>query len=85
MQRYQTNGQNTKIHLLPPPLNYLYTSNSDVLNYTTIQRHLLHVKKSSINTYLNSFGNTSAHIWNVVQSKIKVNISLYKFKISLKL
>ena len=29
--------------LLPPAFNYLYTSNSDVHNYTTRQRHLLHV------------------------------------------
>ena len=72
-------------NLLPPALHYLYTSNSDVHNYTTRQRHLLHVNKSNINTYSNSFGNTSARIWNVVQSKIKVNISLSKFKISLKL
>ena len=58
--------------LLPPALNYLYTSNSDVHNYTTRQRNLLHVKKSNINTYSNSFGNTSARKWNVVQSKIEV-------------
>ena len=48
--------------LLPPALNYLYTSNSDVHNYTTRQRHLLHVNKSNINTYSNSFGNASARI-----------------------
>ena len=36
--------------LLPPVLNYLYTSNSDVHNYTTRQRHLLQVNKSNINT-----------------------------------
>ena len=71
--------------LLPPALHYLYTSNSDVHNYTTRQRHLLHVNKSNINTYSNSFGNTSARIWNVVQSKLEVNISLSKFKMSLKL
>ena len=71
--------------LLPPALNYLYTSNSDVHNYTTRQRYLLHVNKSNINTFSNSFGNTSAHIWNVVQSKIEVKISLSKFRISLKL
>ena len=29
--------------LLPPALYYLYTSNSDVHNNTTRQRHLLHV------------------------------------------
>ena len=71
--------------LLPPALNYLYTSNSDVHNYTTRQRHLLHVNKCDINTYSNSFGNASALIWNVLQSKIDVNILLSKFKISLKL
>ena len=65
--------------LLPPALNYLYTSNSDVHNYTR-QRHILHVNKSSINTYSNSFGSASARIWNVLQSKIEVNISLSKFK-----
>ena len=71
--------------LLPAALNYLYTSNSDVHNYTTRQRHLLHVNNSNINTYSNRFGNTGARIRNVVQSKIEVNISLSKFKISLKL
>ena len=71
--------------LLPPALNYLYTSTSDVHNYTTRQGHLLHVNKSNINTYANSFGNASAHIWNVLQSKLEVNISLSKFKILLKL
>ena len=70
--------------LLPPALNCLYTSNSDIHNiYITRQRHLLHVNKSNINTYSNGFGNASARIWNVLQSKIEVNIS--KFKISLKL
>ena len=49
--------------LLPPALNYWYTSNSDVHNYTTRQRHLLHVNKSNIKTYSNSFGNVSARIW----------------------
>ena len=65
----------------PPALNYVYTSNSDVHNYTTRQRHLLHVNKSNINTYSNSFGNASALIWKVLQSKIEINIPLSKFKI----
>ena len=47
--------------LLPSALNYFYTSNSNVHNYTTKQRHLLHVNKSNINTYSNSFGNASAY------------------------
>ena len=63
--------------LLPPALNYVYTSNSDVHNYTTRQRHLLHVNKSNINTYSNTFGNASARIWNVLQSKIEVNIPFF--------
>ena len=60
--------------LLPPVLNYMYISNSDVHNYTR-QRHLHHVHKSNINTFSNSFGNASARIWNVLQSKIEVSIS----------
>ena len=58
--------------VLPQALNYLSTSNRDVhvRNYTTRQMHLLHVNKSNINAYSNSFGNTGARIWNVVQSKI---------------
>ena len=44
--------------LLPPALNYFYTSNSDVYNYTTRPRHLLHVNKSNINTYPNSLVTT---------------------------
>ena len=71
--------------LLPPALNYLYTSNSNVHNYTTTERHFLHVNKSNINTYSNSFGSTGARIWNVLQSKIEVIISLSKFNISLQL
>ena len=43
------------------------------------------VNNSNVNTYSNSFGDASARIWNVLQSKIEVNISLSKFKISLKL
>ena len=71
--------------LLPQALNYVYISNSNVHNYTTRQRYLLHVNKSNMNTYSNSFDNASARIWNVLQSKIEVNIALSKFKISLKL
>ena len=31
---------------LPPAIDDLYTTNSDVHNYTTRQKHLLHVIKS---------------------------------------
>ena len=71
--------------LLPPALYYLYTSNSYVRNYTTIQKNHLHVNKSGINAYSDSFSITSTRIWNVLQCKIDVNTPLSKFKISLKL
>ena len=46
--------------LFIPALNYLFTSNSNVHNYTTRHMHLLHVNKSNMNTYSNGFGNASA-------------------------
>ena len=35
-------------NLLPPVINDMYTTNSDVHNYTTRQKHLLHVNKSTV-------------------------------------
>ena len=57
-------------NLLPPVINDMYTTNSDVHNYTTRQKHHLHVNKSNINIYSKSFANTSARIWNAMQSEI---------------
>ena len=54
-------------NLLSPVINDMYT-NSDVHNYTTRQKHFLHVNKSNINIYSKSFVNTSAPIWNAMQS-----------------
>ena len=42
-------------NLLPPVINDMYTTNSDIHNYTTRQKHLLHVNKSNINIYSKSF------------------------------
>ena len=36
-------------NLLPPVINDMYTTNSDIHNYTTREKHLLHVNKSNIN------------------------------------
>ena len=52
---------------------------------STRQKHLLHVNKSNINIYSKSFGNTSARIWNAMQSEFEVNVSISKFKIVFKL
>ena len=67
-------------NLLPPIINDMYTTYSDIHNYTTRQKHLLHVNKSNINIYSKSFANTSARIWNAMQSEILVNVSISKFK-----
>ena len=72
-------------NLLPQVINDMYTTNSDVHNYTTRQKHLLNVNKSNINIYSKSYVNTSARIWNAMQSEIEVNVSISKFKISLKM
>ena len=71
-------------NLLPPAINDLCIENCEVHNYPTRQKHLLHVNKSNINIYSKSFGNTSACIWNAMQYKIEVNVSISKFKISSK-
>ena len=72
-------------NLLPPVINDRYTTNSDVHNYTTRQKHFLQVNKSNINIYSKSFVNTSARIWNAMQSEIEVYVSISKFKISSKI
>ena len=69
-------------NLLPLAINDLFTTNSDVHNYTTRQKHLLHVNKSNININSKCFGNTSARIWNAMQSEFEVNVSISKFKIT---
>ena len=71
-------------NLLPPAINNLYIENCDLHNYPTRQKYLLHVNKSNINIYSKCFGNTSARIWNDMQPKIEVNLSISKFKISSK-
>ena len=61
-------------NLLPLAINDMFTTNSDVHNYTTRQNHILHVNKSNINIYSKCFGNTSARIWNAMQSEFEVNV-----------
>ena len=63
----------------------MFTTNSDVHNYTAKQKHLIHVNKSNINIYSKNFGNTSACIWNAMQSEFEVNVSMSKFKIAFKI
>ena len=75
-------------NVLPLAIHDLFTTNSDVHNYNTRQKHLLHVNKSNINIHSKSFVsfvNTSARIWNAMQSEIEVIVSISKFKISSKM
>ena len=67
-------------NLLPPAINDLYVSINDVHKYSTRQKHLLYVNKSSINVYAKSFGNKSVRVWNALQSKFDVNVPLSKSK-----
>ena len=71
-------------HLLPPVMNDLYTINNEIHSYGTRQQHLLHINKGTINVYTRSFSNTSARVWNVLQSKLNVHVPIWKFKITLK-
>ena len=72
-------------NVLPLAINDLFTTNSNVHNYTTRQKHLLHVNKSNIDIYSKKIANTSARIWNTVPSEFEVNVLISKFKISFKM
>ena len=72
-------------NLLPLAINDMFTTNGDVHNYTTRQKHLLHVNKININIYSKRFGNLIARIWNSMQSEFEVNVSISKFKIVFKI
>ena len=90
LNKFVVNGIGVRMYkyannLLPLAINDLFTTNSDVHNYTTRLKHLLHVNKSNINIYSKSFGNTSARIWNAKQSEFEVNDSISKFKIAFKI
>ena len=71
-------------NVLPPAINYLYIENCEVL--ITLQDRNIYFR--SIGVILIStqkvWETLSARIWNAMQSKIEVNVSISKFNISLK-
>ena len=71
--------------LLPQVMDDLYTTNSNVHSHFTRQFHLLHINKGSINVFTRSFANTSARVWNSLQSNIDVFVPLPTFKRVLKM
>ena len=46
----------------------------------TRQYHFLHINKGRSNVYTRNFGIISPRIWNALQTKIDVNVSIVKFK-----
>ena len=62
--------------ILPEVMNELYTTN----DHFTRQYHYFHINKGSSNVYTTNFGNISLRIWNALQTKIDVNVSIVKFK-----
>ena len=66
--------------LFPEVMNELYTTNDQIHDHFTRQYHFFHINKGRSNVYTRSFGNISPRIWNAVQTKIDVNVSIVKFK-----
>ena len=65
--------------LLPEEMNKLYVTNNQIHNHFTRQHHLFHTSKGHTNVYAKSFSNISPRIWNVLQTKINVKVSISKF------
>ena len=61
-------------------LNELYIKRNKIHHYPTRNCDNYHIQTST-----DSFSNVSARIWNVIKTKIDVNISFIQFKIVLKL
>ena len=71
--------------LLPDVMNELYVTNNEIHDHFTRQSHLLHTIRGNINVYTRSFRYISPRIWNLLQKKINVQVSIAKFKTSSKL
>ena len=66
--------------LLPEVMNTLYVTNNQIHNHFNRQDHLFHTSKGHKNVYAKSFSNISPRIWNALQMKINVKVSISKFK-----
>ena len=62
--------------LLPEVLNKLYVTNSKIYNNFSRQHHLFHTSKGRTNVYTKSFSNICPRIWNALQTKINVKVSI---------
>ena len=66
--------------ILPEVINKLYVTNNQIHNHFTRQHYLFHTSKGRTNVYAKSFSNISPHIWNALQTKINVKVSISKFQ-----
>ena len=71
--------------MLPEVMSELYTSNNEIHDHFTRQCNMFHTNKGNTNVYMRSFCNVSPRIWNAIQRKINVNVSIVVFKTFLKL
>ena len=72
-------------NMLPNAMNSLIVRNNDTHHYNTRQNHHLRGSRPTCKPVVNSFSNRSVQIWNAISSKLNINVSLYKFKYSVKL
>ena len=67
-------------NMLLNAINYLVVRNNDIHPDNSRQSHLLRGSHPTCKTVVNSFTNRSVQIWNVISSKVNINVSMYKFK-----
>ena len=66
--------------LLPDVMNKLYVTNNQIHNHFTRQHQLFYTSKGRTNVDAKSFSNISPRIWNALQTKIYVKVSISTFK-----
>ena len=64
---------------LPEVLNTMYIKNSEIHSYNTRSKDMFRISSGT-----KTFSNISAKIWNSLVVNIDINVSLIKFKESLK-
>lgn len=62
--------------LLPDVMHDLYRNNYEIHSYNTRISNNLHISSA-----MDTFSSISARIWNILRSKINVNVSFPKFKV----
>ena len=63
----------------------LIVRNNNTHHYNTRQNHHLRGSRPKCKPVVNSFSNRSVQIWNAISSKLNIKVSLYKFKLYVKL